>query len=452
MSLSSFMYHIIHNLQSKDSLTHLDVRSRLHALSGSSNLCSKGKALNASSYEVNKCNIKENNSEKQNPTRPAKTEPPKRNQSYYCKKHKYTYEDYRDKFCNRLKSARDNSEGSAPSPALLRDVIPYHANLTVTEHDYHRVALIISSLLHPVPTIPSGSAFKTAIDNTYEVWISDTGASFHIIADFSYLLEPIRWHVGLTVGGGAWLHVTHMGSVQLDREIGGSVLSVTVSDVLYVPNWNEAFLISWRKIDMLRGLRMVSEDGIITVQHKSDHSAVRIGEFMHGCYQVLPLARHNKIYAAATDVCHQALVHSLKCFCSTPTDIYADGSFLPKRTSEYFCAACAKYHSKHAGPLPVSNAQSKNPFDLINGDLLVPLTVEYLGCRKYMQTFVVDKTRHSQLNFLHAKSYAPRLIKTFRENVNTQMETYPRCDRTDTGGEFVNVYLQAYCEGTGIMH
>ena len=118
--------------------------------------------------------------------------------------------------------------------------------------------------------MPSGSAFKTTNDNTYEVWIFETGASFHITADFSTPLEPIRCHVGLTVGGGACLHATHMGSVQLDIEIGGSVLSVTLSDVLYVPDWNEASLISWRKIDMLGRFRMVGEDGIITVQRKSN--------------------------------------------------------------------------------------------------------------------------------------------------------------------------------------
>ena len=123
---------------------------------------------------------------------------------------------------------------------------------------------------------------------------------------------------------------------------------------------------------------MVGEDGIITVQRKSDHSPVFIAELIHACYQVLPLARHNKIYTAATDFWHQALGHSSTRFWSTATDIYADGSILPKRPSEFSCPACAKYNSKHSVPLPVSNPQSKNPFDLIHSDLLVPLSVESL--------------------------------------------------------------------------
>ena len=134
---------------------------------------------------------------------------------------------------------------------------------------------------HPVPTIHSGSAFITANDKTYEVWIFDKGASFHVTADLSHLLEPIRCHVGLRVGGGASLHATPTGSVQLDMEIGGSVLSVTLSDVKYVPDWNEACLISWRKVDMLGRFGIVGVDGIITVQHKSTHSPLFIAELMH---------------------------------------------------------------------------------------------------------------------------------------------------------------------------
>ena len=54
---------------------------------------------------------------------------------------------------------------------------------------------------------------------------------------------------------------------------------------------------------MLGRFRMLGKDGIITVKRKSDHSLVLIAEFMHAWYQVLPLARHNKIYTATTDFC-----------------------------------------------------------------------------------------------------------------------------------------------------
>jgi len=84
----------------------------------------------------------------------------------------------------------------------------------------------------------------SANHTTYEVWIFDTGASFHITADFSQPLNPVRCHVGLTVGSGRVIHATYQGNMVLSLEVPTGVLSLTLIDVLYVPDWNEACLIS----------------------------------------------------------------------------------------------------------------------------------------------------------------------------------------------------------------
>ena len=169
MSVPSCIDNIFDNLQSKDSSTYVDIRSRLLKLFRSSNLSSDGKPLNAWSHEVNKSTNKKKNSEKPNPTRPGKSEFLKGNHCSYCKEHNHSYKGHPHGFCNRLKSACDNCASSAPSAALSRDVFPYRANLTINEQSDHHVALITCSLPHPVATIASGSAFRTVNDNTYAV-------------------------------------------------------------------------------------------------------------------------------------------------------------------------------------------------------------------------------------------------------------------------------------------
>ena len=79
---------------------------------------------------------------------------------------------------------------------------------------------------------------------TYEVWIFDNSAFFHITTDFSHLLNPVRCYVALTVGGGRVMHAMNQGNVVLSLEVPTGVLSLTLIDVLYVPDWNEACLIS----------------------------------------------------------------------------------------------------------------------------------------------------------------------------------------------------------------
>ena len=236
------MDNIVGNLQSKYSLTYVDIRSCLLELSGSSNLSAHGTPLNTSSYTVNKFYNKKKNSEKPYPTRPGKTAPPKCNQYSYCKKHHHPYKSHTYNSCNRIKCPRDDSFCSVPLPERARDIVPYRANLTVNEQYDHGIVMITASLPHPITNIASGSAFTSANVTKYEVCICNTGAAFHLTADFCHLLEPISCHVGRTVGRVACLHTIHMGSVELHMEIGGIVRSVTLSNVLYVYDCNGSLM------------------------------------------------------------------------------------------------------------------------------------------------------------------------------------------------------------------
>ena len=83
-------------------------------------------------------------------------------------------------------------------------------------------------------------------------------------------------------------------------EIGDTVLSRTTSDVVCIPDCNDACLISWRNIHILCDCHMVGEDGIISVLWISDHSTISIAELTHACHSVLQLALHKKIYTVAT--------------------------------------------------------------------------------------------------------------------------------------------------------
>jgi len=182
-------------------------------------------------------------------------------------------------------------------------------------------------------------------NNTYEVLIFDRGASYHITADFAHLHDPVCCHVGLVVGCRRIMHATHRGNVWLDIAVSRHVISITLTDVLYVRDWNEACLISRRKIDDLRMFRMIRENGMIEVRKKSDDSVVISAAHEHGSYQVYPIVKYGKIYSASIEYWHKALAHISTCFWNTASDIYADGSLLSTCSTLHFCPTCAKYNS-----------------------------------------------------------------------------------------------------------
>jgi len=183
---------------------------------------------------------------------------------------------------------------------------------------------------------------------------------------------------------------------------------------------------------------MIGEDGIIEVRKKSDNSVVISATFKYSSYQVYFIVKYGKIYSVSIEYWHKALGHTSTRFWNTATDIYADGSLLPKCPTSYFCPTCAKYNSWQSIPTTSENTKTLVPLDIVHSDLMGPFKVESLEKRKYMLTFIENTTRYTEVNFLYKKSDTRLLIKAFCEKVKTSTERYPRSFRTDQGNEYVN--------------
>ena len=142
------------------------------------------------------------------------------------------------------------------------------------------------------------------------------------------------------------MHATHQGNVKLHIEVLSGVLSITLLNVLYVPDWNEACLISWRQFDEMGLFSLFGKNGKLEVRKNEDDSVVMLASLEHGAYQVLPIVQHGQIYITGTDFWHQALGHSSTRYWSHAKDIYADGDILPKRPAYFWCPQCATFNSK----------------------------------------------------------------------------------------------------------
>jgi len=184
-----------------------------------------------------------------NPTGAGKTVPPTGNTCSWETKYRLKAEDHTFKNCAPLKEYKRTGVMPTPSASSGKEAVLHRANFAqeIIEED-NGIALIVSSSSYqrasPLPC-PASMAYT---DTIYEVWIFNTGASCNITADFSHLHNPVHCHVALMVGGGRIMHTTLQGNVWLDIEVSSRVISITLTNVLYVPDWNEACLISWRKI------------------------------------------------------------------------------------------------------------------------------------------------------------------------------------------------------------
>jgi len=165
-------------------------------------------------------------------------------------------------------------------------VVPYRASTAQELFSSNGLAHLVISCPSSHSTSENVPAQVSANHTTYEVWIFDTGASFHIPADSSHLLNPVHCCVGLTVSEVRVIQATCQGNVVLSLAVPTGVLSLTLIDVLYVPECNKACLISWRKFDETGLFYLFGKDGIISVKMNSNDWVVLQATLEHGAYQV----------------------------------------------------------------------------------------------------------------------------------------------------------------------
>jgi len=313
----------------------------------------KNKALSAKSRGKN---AQSTIHQQPNPTRVEKTVPAKENQCSWCKSRNFSFDRHTFKTCQKLKDYQVSSSSSQqqrPTQTTGREVVPYHVSTAQELFFSNSLAYLVISRPSSHSASINVPAQVSANHAIYEVWIFDTSPYFHITADFSHLLNPVRCHVGLTVDGRRVMYATHYGNMVLSLEVPTGALSLTLINVLYLPNWNETYLIAWRKFDKTGLFYMFGKDGMIQVKMNSYDLVVLQATLEHGACQVFPIVQHSQIYITGTDFWYQALGHFFTHYWSNAKDIYADSDILPKRPSHFWCSQCATYNLQDQAHKPV---------------------------------------------------------------------------------------------------
>ena len=203
-SLSPSMNDIVDNLQTLPNVTYADVISKLQSLRSSNQ--DTAKALSSLQRRNGKSQkgSSSKRSVKPNPTGPGKTPPPNKNECSWCKKHGRPFTGHTHSNCQALKTWKATGQGVAniasPSTSTSLALIPHPRSHLQPEE--HGVAFISGSINSPV-FLGDGSALLSGdMNDIWQVWILDTGASHHITADISCLSNLVSRVVDIEVGGG----------------------------------------------------------------------------------------------------------------------------------------------------------------------------------------------------------------------------------------------------------
>ena len=90
----------------------------------------------------------------------------------------------------------------------------------------------------------------------------------------------------------------------------GKVSNFSLSDVLYLPGWNNVNLLSWRMIDLIGNAYLCGENKTLDIQLKTDNSTIVRAELGIHVYSFESAMGFGTAYKSSVQFWHEALRHS----------------------------------------------------------------------------------------------------------------------------------------------
>jgi transposase InsO family protein len=103
-------------------------------------------------------------------------------------------------------------------------------------------------------------------------------------------------------------------------------------------------------------------------------------------------------------------------------------------------------------PHKATEARSLAPLELVHSDLCEMNGILTKGGKRYFLTFIDDSTRLCYVYLLKTKDEAFNYFKTYKAEVENQLERKIKCLRFDRGGEYFSNVFDEFCVEHGIIH
>jgi hypothetical protein len=114
------------------------------------------------------------------------------------------------------------------------------------------------------------------------------------------------------------------------------------------------------------------------------------------------------------------------------------------------CQVCVQYKQPHK-PHKAAEARNLAPLDLIRSDLCEMNGILTKGGKRYFITFIYDSTRFCYVYLLKSKYEALYYFKTYKAEVENQLEREIKQLRSDRGGEYFSGDFSDFCVEHGII-
>lgn len=294
-----------------------------------------------------------------------------------------------------------------------------------------------------------GDAFEDA-------WYIDSGATKHMCREKAVFTNFVESHSNVTLANGS--KTIELGKGDIQAWVSNSsdkAVSLTFQDALYVPGLS-ANLISVSKL-VKNGFEVrFNSTGCYISNGKID---MQIGDVDGALFKLRKVADTSFMADSSLHKpnCqhqwHRKLGHrDLNCVSKIYNHSLCDGIRIDDCGIKEDCECCLEGKLTRLSFPKHSNSRSSNILDLVHTDLCGPVIPSTNAGKSYVMTMVDDYSRYTKIYLLSAKSDAKHCFKQYVAEMENKFEKRLKSYRSDRGGEYLNQWLDAFCQEKGITN
>ncbi|PWA61729.1 zinc finger, CCHC-type [Artemisia annua] len=282
------------------------------------------------------------------------------------------------------------------------------------------------------------------------IWYLYNGASNHMTGTKSHFKDIDESITGrVRFGDGSYVEIKGRGSILLGCRNNEQKI---ISEVYYIPNLKSNILSLGQLTEI--GCKIIMDGNKLTLYDKNKKLLMKVERSKNRLYSIRLQIEAPLCLLANVD--NQAWLWHARLGHLNFDDInkmirkgLVEG--IPRiNHAGQICDACLL--GKHSRtPFPnQAKFRSKNPLDLVYGDLCGPISPATHSGKKLIFLLVDDCTRFMWAYFLTSKDQAFNTFKKFRQKIEMELRLKTRMLRTDRGGEFTSNEFTKYCKDNGI--
>ena len=290
-------------------------------------------------------------------------------------------------------------------------------------------------------------------------WIVDSGATHHMCNERKLFttVHDVNGSKEISLGDSSKISVDLEGNVELDFLHKNGVTECDLQGVLCVPDMARNLFSVTTCMEQGNDVHFYSskmECHITSNGRLMGTAKLRGGLWELDCKAPSRRSKHSYVAAAGGDLkkWHLRFGHlgedSLKRLSSKGMTI---GLSLKPSENGLHCLECAAGKMTRL-PFPNSERVDREVLALVHTDLIGPITPQTPNGKRFVLTFIDDRSRRTWVYLLKAKSETFECFKAWKAQAETQSEKKLKTLRSDNGGEYILGEFKDHLRDCGIIH